>query len=152
LYHFLLSFGGPARTLSRAVRGYCAFIFATNSASLLRCFILSSIPPVIDAARGPTIYEPPSLFFSSRQMHKAAISAMSTPGATVTAYVCWPKKMSLPLSSLRSMRATTASRSRQFRLKRYSDKGDLLPWASSVMSAVVSNQLPRIVRTSCLPD
>lgn len=49
-----------------------------------------------------------SLFFSSRQMHSAAISARSTPGATCTPYVCWPKNRSLPLRILRSMRATTA--------------------------------------------
>lgn len=73
-----------------------------------------------------TFYEPSSSFFSSRQIHNAAISAMSTPGATVTAYVCWPKKMSLPLSSLRSMRATTASEWRQS-FCRTQGRGDLLP-------------------------
>lgn len=70
---------------------HLAFIFL----SILSIFIL--VP-----------YEP-SLFFSSRQMHRAAISAISTPGAICTPYVCWSKKMSLPLSSLRSMRATTRS-------------------------------------------
>lgn len=54
-------------------------------------------------------YDLLSLFFSSRQIHNAAIRAISTPGATVTPYVCCPKKMSLPLRSLRSMRATTMS-------------------------------------------
>jgi hypothetical protein len=44
-----------------------------------------------------------SLFFSSKQIHSAAISAISTPGATVTAYVCCPKNMSLPLRYLRLM-------------------------------------------------
>jgi hypothetical protein len=59
----------------------------------------------VSAALSFFFYEP-SLFFSSRQMHMAAIKAMSTPGATWTPYVCCPKKKSLPLSILRSMRAT----------------------------------------------
>ena len=56
-----------------------------------------------------TFYDPPSFFFSSRQIHNAAINAISTPGATVTAYVCCPKKISLPLNSFLSILATTAS-------------------------------------------
>ncbi|KAI6760864.1 hypothetical protein HG530_009724 [Fusarium avenaceum] len=60
--------------------------------------------------------------------------AMSTPGATTSAYVCWPNKTSRPLRSLRSMRATTVF-------------VDL-----SKMSAAKSNQLPFISRTSAVPN
>lgn len=76
---------------------HLAFIFLSILSILFILSIFVLVP-----------YEP-SLFFSSRQMHRAAISAISTPGAICTPYVCWSKKMSLPLSSLRSMRATTRS-------------------------------------------
>lgn len=92
--------------------------------------------------RGPTLHNTIynkglryfSLFFSSRQMHSAAINAISTPGAICTAYVCCPNKMSLPLRILRLMRATM-----------------IPPCASSIISAVVSNQFPRIVSVSWRP-
>lgn len=64
----------------------------------------------------------------------AAMTAMSTLGAMVTAYVCWPKKTSRKLKNLRLIVAT----------------GCLV--ASSVMSAFVSKKLPFISRDSSLPD
>jgi hypothetical protein len=100
-----------------------------------------------------------SLFFSSRQIHNAVIRARSTPGATCTPYVCWPKKMSLPLRILRSMRATTApvvrncvsySSDRRVNVGRRCEE-NVPPIASSTISADVSNQFPFIVRISCFP-
>lgn len=50
-----------------------------------------------------------SFLASSRHMHMATALAISMPGATVSAYVCFPISMSLPLNSLRSICATTSS-------------------------------------------
>jgi hypothetical protein len=66
-------------------------------------------------------------------MHIAAISAISTPGAIDTAYVCCPKNRSLAFRILRLMHATTT-------LVR-----------SSTISAVLSSQFPFITSDSVAP-
>jgi hypothetical protein len=60
-------------------------------------------------ANNPALFVDFSLCLSSRQIHSAAISAISTPGATVTAYCCL-LSLTLKGAILRSMCATTRSR------------------------------------------
>lgn len=77
-----------------------------------------------------------SLFFSSSAMHRATSSAMSMPGATVTAYVCCPPSSWRLLKNWRSIRPATG------------------PFLSSprIISACMSRQSPRIVKMCSLPS
>lgn len=70
---------------------------------------------------------------SSRQMHMAAMTGMSTFGATVTTYVCLSAKISRALKNLRSIVATT------------------WPVAWSVILALVWKKFPYMESFSCLP-